>query len=141
MIIGREKEINKLQELYGSNSAELIALYGRRRVGKTYLVDNLFENKIFFRHAGLSPIENNTMKDQLVHFHRSLKLSGWEKDDIPASWLEAFYMLEDLIDSRNDGNTRVVLFFDEIQWLDTPRAKFLTGFEAFGMAGHVIKTM
>ena len=140
MIIGREKEICKLQELYDSNSPELIALYGRRRVGKTYLVDNVFENKIFFRHAGLSPVENNTMKDQLVHFHRSLKLSGWDKDDIPASWLEAFYMLEDLIDSQNDGNgnARVVLFFDEIQWMDTPRAKFLTGFEAFwnGWACH-----
>ena len=131
MIVGRKKEIKKLQELYDSDSAELVALYGRRRVGKTYLIDNVFENKIFFRHAGLSPIERNTMKDQLLHFHRSLKLSGWEKDDVPTSWLEAFYMLEDLIDKQSDKNARVVLFFDEIQWMDTPRAKFMMGFEAF----------
>ena len=138
MIVGRKKEIKKLQELYDSDSAELVALYGRRRVGKTYLIDNVFENKIFFRHAGLSPIERNTMKDQLLHFHRSLKLSGWEKDDVPTSWLEAFYMLEDLIDKQSDKNARVVLFFDEIQWMDTPRAKFMMGFEAFwnGFACH-----
>ena len=138
MIVGRKKEIKKLQELYDSDSAELVALYGRRRVGKTYLIDNVFENKFFFRHAGLSPIERNTMKDQLLHFHRSLKLSGWEEDDVPTSWLEAFYMLEDLIDKQSDQNTRVVLFFDEIQWMDTPRAKFMMGFEAFwnGFACH-----
>ncbi|MCR4721588.1 MAG: AAA family ATPase [Lachnospiraceae bacterium] len=53
MVIGREKEIKKLQELYSSDSAELVALYGRRRVGKTYLIDQVFEDKITFRHAGL----------------------------------------------------------------------------------------
>ena len=138
MIVGRKKEIKKLQELYDSDSAELVALYGRRRVGKTYLIDNVFENKFFFRHAGLSPIERNTMKDQLLHFHRSLKFSDCEKDDVPTSWLEAFYMLEDLIDKQSDKNARVVLFFDEIQWMDTPRAKFMMGFEAFwnGFACH-----
>lgn len=47
MIVGREKEIKKLQELYDSDSAELVALYGRRRVGKTFLIDNVFENNIF----------------------------------------------------------------------------------------------
>ena len=54
MIIGREKELKKLQELYNTNSAELVALYGRQRVGKTYLIDNVFDRNIFFRHAGLS---------------------------------------------------------------------------------------
>ena len=57
VIIGREKEIQKLQELYEHNEAELIAIYGRRRVGKTYLVDEVFNGKFSFRHAGLSPIE------------------------------------------------------------------------------------
>ena len=75
MIIGREKEIKKLREFHDSGSAELVALYGRRRVGKTFLIDNVFENNIFFRHAGLSPVEGNTMREQLLHFHRSLKLS------------------------------------------------------------------
>ena len=138
MIVGREKEIKKLQELHDSDSAELVALYGRRRVGKTFLIDNVFENNIFFRHAGLSPVEGNTMREQLLHFHRSLKLSGWEKNDVPTSWLEAFYMLEDLIEQHTDRNKKVVIFIDEIQWMDTPKAKFMTGFEAFwnGWACH-----
>ena len=138
MIVGREKEIKKLQELHDSDSAELVALYGRRRVGKTFLIDNVFENNIFFRHAGLSPVERNTMREQLLHFHRSLKLSGWEKNDVPTSWLEAFYMLEDLIEQHTDRNKKVVIFIDEIQWMDTPKAKFMTGFEAFwnGWACH-----
>ena len=104
MIVGREDEIRKLNELYDSNSAELIAIYGRRRVGKTYLVDECFEGKICFRHSGLSPIDENElrsvgtgMKDQLDHFHRSLQQSGWKDDRKPVSWLEAFYMLEDLL--------------------------------------------
>ena len=74
MIIGREYEARKLNEYYNSESAELIALYGRRRVGKTFLVDEAFENRISFRHSGLSPVDENEktekkrqsrMKDQL----------------------------------------------------------------------------
>ncbi len=145
MIIGREKEIRKLNELYDSDSAELVAIYGRRRVGKTYLVDENFEGRICFRHSGLSPIDENegtvvgtSMKDQLEHFHRSLILHGWRDTRKPESWLEAFYMLEDLLISKYDDKDRILIFIDEIQWLDTPRAKFMTGFEAFwnGWACH-----
>ena len=145
MIIGREKEIKKLNELYDSNSAELVAIYGRRRVGKTYLVDENFEGRICFRHSGLSPIDENedkiagnSMKDQLDHFHRSLVLYGWKDTRKPESWLEAFYMLEDLLIEKYSDKDRILVFIDEIQWLDTPRAKFMTGFEAFwnGWACH-----
>ena len=52
-MIGREKEVAELLELYENNKAELVAVYGRRRVGKTFLVDETFRNKITFRHAGL----------------------------------------------------------------------------------------
>lgn len=145
MIIGREEEIKKLNELYDSDSAELVAVYGRRRVGKTYLVDESFEGRISFRHSGLSPIDEsedkfvgNRMKDQLEHFHRSLVLYGWKDARKPESWLEAFYMLEDLLIEKYNDKDRILIFLDEIQWLDTPRAKFMTGFEAFwnGWACH-----
>ena len=145
MLIGREEEVKKLNELYDSGEAELIALYGRRRVGKTYLIDEVFEKRICFRHAGLSPIDDNDetitkyrMKDQLEHFYRSLTVHGYKGEQAPKSWLEAFYMLEDLLMEKYDDNERVVVFIDEIQWLDTPRARFMTGFEAFwnGWACH-----
>lgn len=145
MLIGREKEINILNDLYHSEEAELIALYGRRRVGKTYLIDEVFSNKISFRHAGLSPIDRenknvktNLMKDQLTHFFRSLTMQGYKGKKTPESWLDAFYMLEDLLMEKSKDNERSVVFLDEMQWLDTPRAKFMTGFEAFwnGWACH-----
>ena len=55
-IIGRDNEVRVLEELYSSNRSQLVAVYGRRRVGKTYLVDEALKGKITFRHAGLSPV-------------------------------------------------------------------------------------
>ncbi len=144
MLVGREEEIKKLNELYDSDSAELVALYGRRRVGKTFLIDETFEGRISFRHAGLSPIDEtqatstSRMKDQLEHFYRNLVNQGFQGKKRPESWLEAFYMLEDYLAGRYEEKDRILVFFDEIQWLDTPRAQFMTGFEAFwnGWACH-----
>ena len=66
-MIGRERESKDLNRLYNSGRAELVAIYGRRRVGKTFLVDETFAGRITFRHAGLSPVEEgspegNTLK-------------------------------------------------------------------------------
>ena len=58
-MIGRIKETGELNRLYNSGKAELVAIYGRRRIGKTYLVDETFKGRITFRHAGLSPVEEN----------------------------------------------------------------------------------
>ena len=59
-MIGRKQEVKELNKLYNRNQAELVAIYGRRRVGKTYLVDETFDGRITFRHAGLSPAEENS---------------------------------------------------------------------------------
>ena len=71
-IIGRNKEIKELHTLYKSNQAHLVAIYGRRRVGKTFLVDQALNGKITFRHAGLSPVDEegkkNLMPEQLKHY-------------------------------------------------------------------------
>ena len=63
-MVGRKHELEELNKLYNSKKAELVAIYGRRRIGKTYLVDMAFENKITFRHAGLSPVEAKRKKKQ-----------------------------------------------------------------------------
>lgn len=57
MLIGREKEVARLNELYERDQAELVAIYGRRRVGKTFLVDEVFSDRLNFRHSGLSPLD------------------------------------------------------------------------------------
>ncbi len=133
-IIGRNKEIAELNELYESGQSQMIAIYGRRRVGKTFLVDEALKGKITFRHAGLSPVDEKgrkmMLRNQLKHFYNSLLLHGMEKSKCPDSWLDAFFMLEKHLESLDDG-TRQVVFLDELPWLDTPRSGFMTAFEAF----------
>lgn len=132
-MIGRDKERKELEKLYNSNKAEMVAIYGRRRVGKTFLVDEVFNDRINFRHAGLSPVEedsNGLLKAQLKHFYNSLKLHGFNGKQTPESWLDAFYMLEQLLQEKDDGSRQVV-FLDELPWLDTPRSGFIRAFEGF----------
>ena len=142
-MVGRKKEITELVELYESNKSELVAVYGRRRVGKTYLIDEVFKDKITFRHAGLSPIEEDEatkgspLKKQLQAFYYSLLTQGMKKSSCPKDWLEAFYMLEMHLQSFDDGSRQIV-FLDELPWMDTPKSGFITAFEAFwnGWACH-----
>jgi len=140
-IIGRTKEIEELNALYNSGKAEFVVVYGRRRVGKTYLVDESLEGRITFRHAGLSPVETesassggriraNILKQQLKHFYLSLQLHGMKKSHCPTSWMEAFFMLSQLLGQQDSGERQVV-FLDELPWLDTPRSAFVTAFEGF----------
>ena len=140
-VIGRKQESAELLELYNSDRAEFVAVYGRRRVGKTFLVDETLGSRVTFRHAGLSPIDEsgkqNLMKDQLQHFYHSLLSQGMKKNHQPTSWLEAFYMLEVHLQNVDNGSRQVV-FIDELPWMDTPRSKFVMALEGFwnGWACH-----
>ena len=134
-LIGREKETQELINLYNSSKAEFVAVYGRRRVGKTFLVDEALKGKITFRHAGLSPIDEqnrkNNLKEQLTHFFFSLQMQGLKRGKRPSTWMEAFYMLIQLLESKKRTDKRQVVFIDELPWLDTPRSGFMTAFEGF----------
>lgn len=140
-MIGREEEIREMNERYDSGRPEFIAVYGRRRVGKTYLIDEALKDRITFRHSGLSPADEqnhkNGLKEQLRHFYLSLQLQGLKKSKCPTSWLEAFFMLEKHLQSIDNGSRQVV-FLDELPWMDTPRSGFITALEAFwnGWAYH-----
>ncbi len=132
-MVGRSREIQELNRLYDSGKAEFVAIYGRRRIGKTYLVDQLFKNRISFRHSGISPVDGEGgggLVRQLDHFYLSLRLQGMKKGRKPSSWLEAFYLLEKHLQDRDDG-TRQLVFIDELPWLDTPKSGFIPAFEAF----------
>ena len=140
-LIGRKQEQQELKDLYESGRAEFVAVYGRRRVGKTYLIDETLGGHLSFRHAGLSPIDDegrrSMLKDQLRHFYNSLLSQGMKKSKCPTSWLEAFFMLEMHLQSIDDGKRQVV-FLDELPWMDTPRSGFVTALEGFwnGWACH-----
>ena len=78
--------------LYRGNRPEFVAVYGRRRVGKTYLIKELFKDKMAFYHTGMSPMDmddTNNLQDQLKSFYNSLIRYGWESEKQPKTWLEA----------------------------------------------------
>ena len=132
-MIGRKKEIALLKRLYESNKAQFVAVYGRRRVGKTYLINDVFGEKITFRHTGLSPIESgdeSPLKKQLKHFYNSLLLHGMPRSKCPENWMDAFLMLELFLQNKDDGS-RQLIFIDELPWLDTPKSGFITALEGF----------
>ena len=132
-IIGRKKEIKELEDILCSNKAEFVVIYGRRRVGKTFLVREFFKNKFAFQHTGLSPFElseENILNEQLNSFAMTLSRFGKTDGKRPSSWLEAFEMLRNLLENRKEKGKKVV-FIDEMPWMDTPRSGFVTAFEHF----------
>lgn len=132
-MIGRKKEIEELQKLYEDGRAELVAIYGRRRIGKTFLVDETFAGRITFRHAGLSPVgeePKGLLQKQLQNFYHSLLLAGMKETERPKSWMDAFFLLEKYLQEKDDGS-RQLIFLDELPWMDTPRSGFVTAFESF----------
>lgn len=133
-IIGREKEQLKLQAIYNSKKPELVVVKGRRRVGKTYLINNTFNNNFSFKYTGISPIDLNEnkeskLKQQIDSFYISLLKYGY-KGNKPTSWLEAFYCLEVLLETKR-SDERMVVFIDELPWLDTHKSNFISSFENF----------
>jgi len=125
MFIGRIPEIQKLMAAYNSDESEFVAVYGRRRVGKTYFVRHALEGKITFDHAGLSkPI----MKEQLAAWQSSLRDAGL-KVRRPKSWIEAFDALKVIINASKDK--KKVVFIDEMPWMDTQHSGFIPALENF----------
>lgn len=132
-VIGRKKEIEDLKRIYNSGRPEFVAVYGRRRVGKTFLIDEILGENMTFHHTGLSPYDRKrkvTLKDQLQNFYFTLIRSGMEGIEQPKSWMEAFYQLQKLLENQDNGSRQVV-FIDELPWMDTPRSQFLTALEWF----------
>lgn len=144
-MVGRKQEIERLEWAYQSPDPEFIGIYGRRRVGKTYLVAKTFAGRFTFQHAGLAPKgtdeeqsteegireEGSLLKRQLTHFHTSLLSQGESGTEEPKSWEEAFLRMRRLIDSKPSNGEKKVVFLDELPWMDTPRSEFLTALEGF----------
>lgn len=130
-IIGRKEELAVLYEKAESQSAEFIAIYGRRRIGKTYLIKHFIEqlSGIVFEQTG---INKGTNKEQLAVFAKSLSQAFFKgaKMAVPKNWMDAF---DELNNAINDvpKNKRVVIFFDELPWISTKRSGFLKALEHY----------
>ena len=132
-IIGREPEIKEIEALYQTNKPVFAVVYGRRRVGKTFLIRELLGDKFAFYHTGLSPYELQGKKlkeQQLSNFYSSLIKYGSDIKRVPTDWLEAFDALISLLEKK-DTKKRQVVFIDELPWMDTPRSGFITALEHF----------
>ena len=132
-IIGRKPEREELERIYNADGSKFVAVYGRRRVGKTYLIKEHFKDRLTFWHTGLSPYDRDKkflLRDQLQAFHYSLQDYGLQGETCPKSWLEAFRLLEKLLKQKDDGSRQVV-FIDEMPWMDTARSRFIPALEYF----------
>lgn len=127
-IIGRDNEIKILDRLFKSNKPEFLAIYGRRRVGKTYLIHEYFKEKGFY--FCVTGSVNSTKKIQLKKFHRELvnQFPHLENHKEPNDWDEALYTLKESI-IKIDPTKKVILFFDELPWLASNRSGFLQALE------------
>jgi len=125
-LIGRKHEVSILLNALASNRPELIAVYGRRRVGKTFLIRNVYKNDIVLEFSG---IHNGSLKQQLYNFHLTLSArnSSFKK---PSNWIEAFNQLGQYNDSLI-SNKKKVIFIDEFPWFDTRKSSFLSAFDNF----------
>ena len=128
-IIGREDEIKILERLLHSKEPELLAIYGRRRVGKTFLIKTYYQEHIAFSCTGQY---NGKTQEQLTNFAEQLNLHFPEKKTIlvPTTWQQAFGVLRECIDLLK-GDGKKVIFFDELPWLDSHKSGFLSAFGYF----------
>ena len=120
MIIGREEELGVLKEAFEAEESQFVAVYGRRRVGKTYLIRECFGERITFQHAGLA---KGGQAIQLAAFCDSLARAGGRIKRKPANWLQAFSLLMDFLSGSR--TKRKVVFLDELSWMSGGRGNGL----------------
>jgi uncharacterized protein len=126
-IIGREEELSILNTIVKENKSSFVALFGRRRVGKTFLVRSFFKNKFSFQLTGLA---NSSTTEQLENFDIAFQKSTSKKIKTPTtSWLQAFTVLANHLEKNKDA--KKIIFIDELPWLDTPNANFIQALEHF----------
>ncbi len=129
-LIGRKQEQAILREAFNAKEAEMVAVFGRRRVGKTYLVRSVFENQIDLEFTG---VQNAPIQEQLKTFFFFIKQYANPSTALkqPKTWLDAFLQLITVLETKKPFEKRKIIFFDELPWLATHRSGFLRAFGFF----------
>jgi len=126
-IIGREMEQQALSRYLKSGRPEFVAVYGRRRIGKTFLIREYFHDHFAFYLTGATKGDKDT---QIGYFNKAMRKYGGGKQEPVRNWADAFAQLEELL-TRMKSAGRKVIFFDELPWLDTHKSGFLSALEHF----------
>lgn len=126
MLIGRDKEKQILTNALTEEYSQFIAVYGRRRVGKTFLIREAYEYKFHFQFTGAA---KTTARKQLARFRLALKEQGLTDVPVLTNWMDAFSELRRFINCQPEG--KKVIFLDELPWMDAPRSNFLSELESF----------
>lgn len=126
-IIGREDEIDRLKRYFESGRPEFIALYGRRRVGKTFLIEHLYGAKTAFSVTG---VIEGTRDDEMTVFHNALVKAGYD-GPVPGNWYKAFAALRQIMEKCIRRGRRCIIFIDELPCFDTPSSRFVKAFGDF----------
>jgi len=129
VLIGRKQQATELLDALASRKPEMVAIIGRRRVGKTYLVRHVLAGHMDFEWTGL---QDSNKSEQIQNFIFSLNKSfpNFVGPTKPTSWLEAFNLLTLALETLNKTD-KMVVFIDELPWLDTSRSGFITGLGYF----------
>ena len=125
-MIGRKAELEILEDCRTADRSQLVVVYGRRRVGKTFLVREAFDYRFTFTHTGL---EKGAFREQLAAFWNELRRQCGVQCPVPGNWMEAFEALKDAIAASSDA--RKTVFLDELPWMDTKNSGFVAAIEAF----------
>lgn len=126
MLLGRKKEFEMLKAISFDEQSHFVAVYGRHRVGKTFLIRESYNYRFTFQHVGLS---EGGMKEQLFAFTSSIKDTGYKVGKNPKNWLEGFELLKDLV--RQSSEKKKIIFIDELSWMDTARSDLMMALENF----------
>ena len=131
-IVGRKREKDVLSRCLSSKRPEFVVVFGRRRVGKTYLIKEFFNGQFTFYATGLS---DEKTSGQLKAFQTSLLSYGSTEKNMPKDWFEAFMRLQKLVSNdqayRDPVSGKKVIFLDELPWMDTARSDFRSALEYF----------
>ncbi len=128
-IIGRQDELEIFQNAMSDDVAHFFAVYGRRRVGKTFLIREYFKKEMCFEMTGL---HDDNLERQLQNFTTALQvtLDKRKKSVTPQNWLAAFMQLISHLEKQKTNKKKVV-FIDELPWLCTHKSGFMAGLEYF----------
>ncbi len=129
ILVGRKVEQETLHQIVESNEAEFVVVYGRRRVGKTFLVNNYFKDNYAFKLTGLA---KKSKSEQLANFATALNRYGnGEKYRKPRTWYEAFDSLRRLLENGKKKKGKKVVFIDELPWMDSRGGNLVSALEHF----------